>query len=164
MSELYDIKIFRSDEVAFFKCDSGPLQMRVGGKVLEEISIHRAFPFSAPYEHLSVWNGETELGIIHNIEDLDKESQKALKQELHVRYVIPEVTRVLSIKEEPGLWTFNLETDRGKMKLMMRNIHEHLTVLPQNRIIITDMDGKRCEIRSLKSLDLSSRKELSKVI
>ncbi|CAG9620781.1 DUF1854 domain-containing protein [Sutcliffiella rhizosphaerae] len=164
MSETFDITYLPPADIQFFYSDGGMLQLRTNGEVIKSLTLHRTFPFAKPYEYISIWDGDTEIGVIKNIGELDEQSQTALKQELHYRYVIPTVTKVLSIKEEPGLWTFKLETDRGNLKLMMRNIHEHLSVLPSNRIIITDMDGKRCEIRSMKSLDLNSRKELAKVI
>lgn len=164
MSEEYDIAYFDPQEVEFFYENGTTVHFRHRGTVYQNIGIFRTFPFSKPYEYISIWNDETELGVIKSVDQLKDESKAVLRRELHVRYVVPGVKKIRSIKEEPGLWIFELDTDRGPLKLMMRNIHEHLDLLPSNRIIITDMDGKRCEITNIKELDLHSRKELSKVI
>ncbi|TYS60107.1 DUF1854 domain-containing protein [Sutcliffiella horikoshii] len=164
MSGDYDITYFEPQEVEFFYGKGTTMHFRHRGTDYANVGIFRTFPFSKPYEYISIWNEDTELGVIKSVDQLDDESEAVLKRELHVRYVVPEVKRIQSIKEEPGLWIFALDTDRGPLKLMMRNIHEHLDLLPPNRIIITDMDGKRCEITNIKALDLNSRKELSKVI
>ncbi len=164
MSEQYAITYFDPKELQFFYDDGTTIHFEYRDKVYHNVSIFRTFPFSRPYEYISIWDGDTELGVIKSVEQLNAESVTVLKRELHVRYVVPEVKKILSIKEEPGLWIFELDTDRGPLKLIMRNIHEHLDLLPPNRIIITDMDGKRCEITSYKELDMHSRRELSKVI
>lgn len=164
MSGEYDIAYFNPQEVELFYENGTTVHFRHRDTVYQNIGIFRTFPFSKPYEYISIWNEETELGVIKNVDQLEDESKAVLRRELHVRYVVPEVKKIRSIKEEPGLWIFELDTNRGPLKLMMRNIHEHLDLLPSNRIIITDMDGKRCEITSIKELDLHSRKELSKVI
>ncbi|WP_339147735.1 MULTISPECIES: DUF1854 domain-containing protein [unclassified Sutcliffiella] len=164
MSEIFDITYFDPEKVQFFYGEGTTMNFRYMDKVYRNIGIFRTFPFSRPYEYIFIWDGDTELGVVKDVKQLNDESEAALRRELNVRYVVPEVEKIRSIKEEPGLWVFELDTDRGPLKLMMRNIHEHLDLLPPNRIIITDMDGKRCEITSYKELDMHSRKELSKVI
>ncbi|MCM3618878.1 DUF1854 domain-containing protein [Sutcliffiella horikoshii] len=164
MSELFDITYFDPGKIQFSYGTGTTVHFKNMDKVYHNIGIFRTFPFSKPYEYISIWDGDTELGVIKDVDQLEDGSKDVIKRELHVRYVVPEVKKIRSIKEEPGLWIFELDTDRGPLKLMMRNIHEHLDLLPPNRIIITDMDGKRCEITSYKELDMHSRKELSKVI
>lgn len=58
----------------------------------------------------------------------------------------------------------DLETDRGRLNLLLHNIHEHIQYTKYNSIIITDMEGKRCEIRDISKLDKHSLKEWNRVI
>jgi hypothetical protein len=165
MSDLFEITYINPDDTSFTRSTGGMLQMETAGELFTEITIRRTYPMSRPYEYLSVWTkDDKEIGIIRNIEELDDESREALVAELKLRYVIPAVTQILSIKAEPGLWSFQMKTDRGDLQLLMRNIHEHIQLIEVNRLIITDMEGKRCEIKDINSLDAASRKQLSKVI
>ncbi|WP_417899010.1 DUF1854 domain-containing protein [Bacillus haimaensis] len=165
MSDLFEITYINPGVTSFTRSAGGMLQMETSGDLFAEITIRRTYPMSRPYEYLSVWTkDDKEIGIIRNIKELDDESREALVAELKLRYVIPAVTQIISIKAEPGLWTFQVKTDRGDLQLLMRNIHEHIQSIGVNRLIITDMEGKRCEIKDTESLDAASRKQLSKVI
>ncbi|MCA1319661.1 DUF1854 domain-containing protein [Bacillus tianshenii] len=165
MSDLFELTYIDPGVTSFTRSAGGMLRMETDRELFTEITVRRTYPMTRPYEYLSVWTkDDKEIGIIRNIEELDEESREELVTELKLRYIIPAVTRIDSIKEEPGLWTFQVKTDRGDLKLLMRNIHEHIQMIGVNRLIITDMEGKRCEIKDIESLDAASRKHLSKVI
>jgi Domain of unknown function (DUF1854) len=165
VSDPFDIHMLDPNDVSFYRSKGGVLLAEIKGVVYPEITLHQTFPFSKPRHYISIWNkNEHEIGLIRDLEELDQTSKDELKQEIRLRYVIPIVTHVNSIKEEPGLWTFQLETDRGKLQLYMKNIHEHVQSKDAQRIIMTDMDGKRCEIPDVNQLDLHSRRELQKII
>lgn len=165
MSDLFEITYISPKDTHFTRTAGGMLQMETKGEILTEITVRRTYPMSRPYEYLSVWTkDDKEIGIIRDIKELDEVSRAELMVELKLRYVIPIVTQIISIKEEPGLWSFQVKTDRGDQQLLMRNIHEHIQQIGANRLIITDMEGKRCEINDVDALDAPSRKQLSKVI
>lgn len=165
MSDLFEITYISPKCTSFTRSAGGMLQMETEGEVFAEITVRRTYPMSRPYQYLSVWTkDDKEIGIIRDIEELDEESREELVAELKLRYVIPVATQIISIKEEPGLWSFKVKTDRGDLQLLMRNIHEHIQMIGANRLIITDMEGKRCEIKDVDALDAPSRKQLSKVI
>jgi hypothetical protein len=165
VSDPFNINMLDPNKVSFYRNKGGVLLAEISGEVYSEITLHQTFPFSKPKQYLSIWDkSDYEIGVIRDLEELDQTSKDQLKQELRLRYIIPIVTHVISIKEEPGLWTFQLETDRGSLELYMRNIHEHVQSKNAERIIITDMDGKRCEIPNVNLMDLHSRRELQKII
>jgi hypothetical protein len=60
------------------------------------------------------------------------------------------------------LW--ELQTHLGTTKMAMRNLHEHLQYPGGGRIILTDLNGKRCEITEWQALDSHSRKQLKEVL
>lgn len=47
------------------------------------------------------------------------------------------------------MWIWQLETDAGLMRMTMHNLHEHVQLHGANRILLTDMSGRRAEIRDL---------------
>jgi hypothetical protein len=165
MRDSFDITILNPKTVSFTRSQGGLLQAVINKEMYLEIVLHQAFPFSRPAQYISVWTkDDQELGIIQDIEELDYESKNEIEQELRIRYIIPIVTKILSINEESGLWIFQLVTDRGDLKLFMQNIHEHIQLIGTKRMVVTDMDGNRCEIPDIHLLDSHSLKELQKII
>ncbi|PLR99070.1 DUF1854 domain-containing protein [Bacillus sp. T33-2] len=165
MKDPFDIIIFDSKEISFTRSVGGVLSAVIDGAVYPEITLHQAFPFKKPSQFISVWEkNDRELGVIRDTKELDQESKNEIEKELRFRYIIPIVARVQSISEEMGLWIFQLVTDRGDLQLIMQNIHEHIQFIASDRLVITDMDGNRCEIPDIKLLDAHSRRELEKII
>lgn len=165
MTDDFSITLLDCKDVSFVRDHGGLLTAHLRTEQYKEIHLFRTFPYTKPFEYISVrTKDDEELGIIKNINELDRQSELEVIKELRMRYVIPVVTRILSINEEPGLWSIELETDRGNVSLLMRNIHEHMQQTPSGSIIITDMEGRRCEIRDINKLDKHSVRELNKVI
>lgn len=164
MTDPYSITLLNPEDMSLFRERGGLLNAVINNKVHKDIFLFRTFPYSKPYEYISVrGSDEEELGIIRDLKQLDQKSEQEAMKELRLRYLIPVVTYIHSVKEEPGLWTIDLETDRGRLSLMMRNIHEHIQYTGNESILLTDMEGKRCEIREIKKIDKHSLRELNKV-
>src|SRR5690606_22175716 len=107
---------------------------------------------------------DEELGIVRDVAELDEESRRELERELQYRYFLPRVQRVDSVKQKADLWLWELQTHLGPTRMAMRNLHEHMQFAGDGRIILTDMNGRRCEIPDWQTLDAHSRKQLSEVI
>ncbi|SFF08194.1 protein of unknown function [Paenibacillus catalpae] len=165
MSGRYDIRLFKPEEIYFSRGKGGVLQGVVDGKPYEELVIFRTFPFRYASEYISVrTTGGEELGIIRDIAELSAECAAELDKELQFRYFLPKVHRVASVKFKSDLWIWELETHLGETRLTMRNLHEHLQFPGGNRIVLTDMHGKRCEITDWHILDAHSRRQLEDVL
>lgn len=117
----------------------------------------KAFPISISDQYISIrdMKGE-ELGIIKDPKELDKESQKLLDAELKKRYFRPIVRKVKSIRNKMGIVEWELETDRGKKKILTRSIHESIEEIATG-FIIRDLDNNQFEI-CLNKLDPASVK------
>jgi hypothetical protein len=74
------------------------------------------------------------------------------------------VTRVDSVKFKSDLWLWELQTHLGPTRMAMRNLHEHLQYPGGGRVILTDIQGKRCEIPDWQTLDAHSRRQLEEVL
>lgn len=165
MTDPYSITLLNPIDVSFSRDSGGLLNANINNKVHKGILLYRTFPYSKPYEYISIRrNDDEELGIIRDLKQLDQKSEQEAFKELRLRYLIPVVTHIDSVKEEHGLWAINLKTDRGRLSLVMQNIHEHIQYTGNESILITDMEGRRCEIREVKRLDKNSLRELNKMI
>lgn len=161
----YDIYMLQPDRVFFSRGAGGVLQGVIDGVPYEELMVHRTFPFLHLRRYISIRNvkGE-EIGIVRDLDELDEESCRELDRELQFRYFLPRVTRVDSVKDKADLWVWELQTNLGPTRLAMRNLHEHMQFPGGGRIILTDMNGKRCEIADWKALDTHSRKQLNEIV
>jgi hypothetical protein len=161
----YEIRIIEADAAFFIRGPGGVFQGVLDGKTYPELVVYRAFPFLYTTQYISIRDpkGE-ELGIVKDIRDLDEESAKELERELQFRYFLPRVTRVDSVKQKSDLWIWELQTSLGPTRIAMRNLHEFMQFPGGSRIILTDINGKRCEIPDWQALDSHSRMQLTDVI
>lgn len=165
MNDPYEIHILETDHVAFSRGPGGVFQGVIDGTVYDELIVYRAFPFVYTSEYISVRNNkDEEIGIIVDTKQLDGDSRDQIDQELQFRYFLPRVERVDSVKQKNDLWVWHLQTNLGATVINMRNLHEHMQFPGEQRIILTDINGKRCEISDWHALDLHSRKQLKDVI
>src|SRR5512142_717711 len=73
-----------------------------------------AFPFTDRRHWIAFRDGEDHpIGMIRDSQELDAESRACLLSVLERRYFIPRIQRVREAREEFGLLTMDVETDRG---------------------------------------------------
>lgn len=161
----YEIVVLDAGSVSFRRTDGGMLSMESGGTLYPEVLLYRAFPLSRQDEYISVRDREgLEIGIIAGLSELDDISRKEVEKELKLRYLLPQVQQIVSIKQHSGMWVWHLQTSLGPIKLTMRNLHEHVQPIARKRLLLSDMDGNRCEIHDYTALDPQSRKQLMRVL
>lgn len=165
MAGNFDIQMLSKKDILLSRNIGGVIQGIVNGKRYEELIVYRIFPFQYELAYISIRNAQDEeLGVVREISDLDRESAAILKEELQLRYFLPKVTRIDSVKNKSGLWLWELQTHLGPTRMVMRNLHEHIIYPGEGWIILTDMNGKRCEIKNWRELDSHSRKQLHEII
>lgn len=121
------------------------------------VAVARAFPVSDPNRYVGFLDGEgKEIGLIRDPSQLDPDSRKALEEELELHYFVPVVRQVVSVKEEFGAVYWDVETDRGRREIVVRNLKDNLQELPGSRVIITDVDENRFEFPDINRLDGAS--------
>jgi hypothetical protein len=121
------------------------------------IGVHRAFPVSNPDRYIGLLDGAgKDIGLIGDPSHLDRESRELLDEELELRYFVPVVKRVVSVKEEFGSVYWSVETNRGQADFVVRNPKDSTQELSGNRVILTDVDGNRFEFPDITKLDRAS--------
>jgi hypothetical protein len=121
------------------------------------VQVARAFPLSDTDHLIALLDGNgRDVGMIQDPSLMDEESQRTIDEDLAIRYFLPVVESILSVKEEFGTVYWKLQTDRGVHDAVARHLRENLMELPGGRVIITDVEGNRFEFPDIAALDARS--------
>jgi hypothetical protein len=123
-----------------------------------EVSVVRLFPLSQLEKWLAVVDHEDkEIGMLEDLHGLSRDAVALVRQELNLRYLVPQITRVLDCKSHFDLVEWVVETNRGAKTFLTRNLRENVkTPLPE-RLCFTDVEGNRYDVPDLSALDPVSR-------
>ena len=136
-----------------------------GDRSWREVRVARAFPFSDPDRYIGLRDGDDkDIGILTTLHDLDADSRAIVEGELEKRYFTPRIERVLTVKEEFGVVTWEVETDRGPRRFLVRNLRDSTFPLGKNRLMMTDTDGNRYEFPDVGAVGTKAMTVLSKVL
>lgn len=127
------------------------------------IHLHRAFPFDAPDEFISVMSRDgAEYGTIRNLSDFagEPEMEAALREELERKYLVRTITRIRSLKEKLGFSYWDVDTDHGRFSFTMQDTYRNLIHNTENGVILTDVDGNRYAIADVLELDPKSYRKI----
>ncbi|MFS0839819.1 DUF1854 domain-containing protein [Paenibacillus sp. 1P03SA] len=162
--ESFDIFLLQADKCRIERTEGGLLSLACAGRVHEEILVFRTFPFTEPDRYISIRTKEgEEIGIIAEMEQLDDASRRELEQELHVRYLLPRIEAIRSIKQNISGWQWDIVTQFGPERLSLPNLHDHVFRQGEDRLLLVDTGDRRLEVASIKGLDPASFKQLRKV-
>ncbi|MCW4021489.1 MAG: DUF1854 domain-containing protein [Candidatus Bathyarchaeota archaeon] len=150
-------RILEPNIMRIFKDESGDLQLRIKDETEHRIQkILRVFPITMPWNYIVFKDAEDkEIGVLRNVNELDSESARVLKEELEKVYFIPRITKIYDIKEEFGVLVWKTETDKGPRRFDVINRRE-VKKISRDRILIKDGDGNLYDIPDFKKLDQRS--------
>jgi hypothetical protein len=124
-----------------------------------------AFPFTDRRHWIGFRDADDHaIGMIRDSHDLDRDSRSALIRNLERRYFIPQILRVYRAREEFGLLTLDVETDRGPIVFTVTNPRENIHWIGPTRILFVDAEENRYEVRDHDELDPRSQSLLANVI
>lgn len=154
-------KVFPPREARFWRDSWQNLYMDVNSETLGPLKVKRAFPLTAPKEIIVVEELDgTFLGIIKWYEKMDAESARILEAELEQEFFLPRILKIYDIKDQLGLLTWWVETDRGPRQFEVRNRRRDIRWFSDTHIVIQDADGNKYEITDLSRLDVASRQKV----
>ncbi len=132
------------------------------GTVYENLEPRMLFPFTKTTEYVSLLEeGEKEIALIRDLNDLDKASRFAIDECFREYYMIPKIIKVIDCYDRFGTLKWTVETDRGEISFRIRNRHSDIKHLyGTNRIIIRDSNDNRYEISDYTKLDARSARLL----
>ena len=167
LEEKIKMRWLKQEDCLFTRTSGGFVRLEFRGTVHHRVAVHRCFPFSAPDEYISIRqsdeNGQ-EIGLILRLGDWDQDTQAMLREQLELRYFSPRITRIRHIKEEYGYAYWDVGTDRGDCRFVVRMGSGTVNPIGNGRYMITDIDGNRFEIPNLQALSPQEMKKLDMFI
>lgn len=129
----------------------------------DRIFLHRAFPFDAPEEYISVLDKDgRELGMIRSLQEFmqDEEAYDVLCTELERKYLVRTILKIRSLKEKLGFSYWDVDTDRGRFSFTMQDTYRNLIHTSENGIVLSDVDGNRYQVPDVLALDPKSYRKI----
>lgn len=129
------------------------------GRRFDGVEPRRLFPVSRADKYITLLDEEgVEVAEIRDMSDLLPEAREIVARSLDDFYLVPTITRILSISEKADILRWTVETDRGIHSFDVRNRYHDVKVYPDGRVRIRDSDDNRYTIKDYKELDAHSRK------
>ncbi len=159
-----DVRLLDPAEISLQKVGDS-LNLTLGDRSYIQVEARRAFPLTRKNEYVTFFDmDENEIGMIRDVRVLPIEVRQLLEAELEQRYFTARIRRVISCKEEFGIFKLDVDTDKGRREFHLRNLRDNVLRLPRNRTILTDVHGNRFEIRDVSRLDARSLSNIAKII
>lgn len=164
--EMVQMNTLNKDNASFAKTSGGDLSLTFQTVQYENVQLIETFPFTEPYSFISVrhpQNKNKEIGLIENLDnDFDASTVKIIKEHLDLRYHMPQIEKILQVKESGGYTHFTVMTNYGETQFSLRSNGTYITPLTDTRLIIQDLENNRFEIpdkmklsaKDLKTLDV----------
>ena len=148
------------DKISIHENNLVTLAMK-SGEVYEGLEPRRLFPVSRLDTYITLLDKEgVEVAIIRSLSDLNKESFEAVNYSLNDYYLVPHITKIISITEKYGTLHWSVETDRGYKEFDIRNRHHDVKAYSNGRVRVRDSDDNRYVIEDYRALDSHSRNQL----
>ena len=156
------------EEVRVFRGPSGRVYATIGNEVTVIMArFVRVCPLTEPDHYLSILGsgpGAKEFGLLRDWRRLDPGSRQIVEAELQRRYLHPTVERILSVRDYSGFAVCVLQTNRGVRQIVLRDARDGATYLGSSRVLLTDVEGNRYDIKDIAGLDARSRSLLDRVL
>ncbi len=134
------------------------------GLVHEGVTPVRAFPVQAPQEFVALVSTEgKELLWIDRLADVPEDVRILINEEIASREVMPVIQQLLSVSTYSTPSTWDVVTDRGPTKLILKG-EEDIRRLGAATLIITDSHGLRFYVSDMLALDKHSRRLLDRFL
>ena len=164
----FAVRVLDPHTVHLFRTSPSDTTVRAtveGDRSWREVRVARAFPLSDPDKYLGLRDGnDKDIGILETLHGLDAGSRAVIDEELKRRYFTPQITQVVTVSEEFGVVTWDVETTKGPRRFLVRNMKDNSYPLGPNRVMMTDSDGNRYEIPDARALGPKAAAILSKIM
>jgi len=145
--------------------ESGRLVLTLpNGQVHVGVVPVRAFPMHAPEQFLAFMSTEgKEVVWVDDLTRLPQETLALIAEEIASREMMPVIQRILSVSTLSTPSTWEIMTDRGATKLILKG-EEDIRRLSGSTLMITDSHGLRFMLPDMQALDKNSRRILDRFL
>ncbi len=161
--ELLEMRMITADNAVFSRTEGGFLSLRFRDREYKRVGVYLTFPLTNPEEYISIREADEkakEIGMVEAIDKLDPKQQEMLREQIRLRYFMPEIKKVMEVKEEYGYAYWYVETTFGICRFTTHMSNDAVATLGESRLLVTDIDGNRYEIPDFYALTVQERKRL----
>lgn len=161
--EVLQMRFLTSENAVFTRTEGGFLALKTGEKEYERVGVYLTFPLTNPDEFISIREADEkakEIGMIQSINDLGKDEQEMIREQVRLRYFMPVIRKVMDVKDEYGYAYWHVVTDYGACRFTTHMGGDAVVNLGEARYQVTDIDGNRYEIPDFYALTVLERKKL----
>lgn len=161
-----DLGIFDVADVNFYDAEGGFVGLRHKGQDYKHVVLRRIMPIEHPHEYISVADHENkEIGILRDVAALPDAQRSIIERELDNRYYSPQVLEVISVKDKLGYvyMEMKLKNKQGRVydkSCAIKDVSRNIRTLPNEMVLIFDVDGNRYTIPAVRELSKASMKKL----
>lgn len=153
LSQSVNIQYCTKDNTTFRRMSGKLLSITIDGETHDHVFLHCSFPHTDKRQYVSVRTADNEeIGMIRSIDDFPAEVVALLEEQIQIRYFVPEITRVVNIREEFGYSYWDTETTAGLCRFTVRSGGNHLKLVGEEKLLVIDVDGNRFIINHLDQL------------
>lgn len=161
--ELLEMRMITADNAVFSRTEGGFLSLKFRDREYKRVGVYLTFPLTNPEEYISIREADEkakEIGMVEAIDKLDPKQQEMLREQIRLRYFMPEIKKVMEVKEEYGYAYWYVETTFGICRFTTHMSNDAVATLGESRLLVTDIDGNRYEIPDFYALTVQERKRL----
>ena len=161
--ELLTLRFIDGSNAKFAATEGGFVSLEFDGKTYKRIGVYLTFPLSDPESFISIREADEkakEIGVIKKLSDIAKDQAELIREQIKLRYFMPEITKVIDVKDEYGYAYWNVITSFGACRFTTGMGGDSVVSLSDARILITDIDGNRYEIRDFNAMTPAEKKKL----
>ncbi|MBQ7638246.1 MAG: DUF1854 domain-containing protein [Clostridia bacterium] len=125
----------------------------------------RLFPKSGGNKYVTLLDGEgNDVAIIRDTANLLPGSKEAVENALEEYYMIPKITKFISMVDTFQIWMWTAETDHGVLTFEVKGHISTVKPLYDGRVMITDTSDNRYEIPDYRKMDKRSVKMIETML
>lgn len=161
--DLLQMRFLNGQNAVFSRTGGGFVALSFGDKKYERVGVYLTFPLTDPEAFISIREADEkarEVGIIEKLEDLPKDQQEMIREQIRLRYFMPVITKILDIKDEYGYAYWHVMTSFGACRFTTQMSGDAVISLSDVRLLVTDIDGNRYEIPDFSKMGIGEKKKL----
>lgn len=92
-AELLEMHFLTGDNALFYRTDGGFVGLKTEEKEYARVGVYLTFPLTNPEEFISIRESDEkakEIGIVEKISNLPKDQQEMLREQIKLRYFMPD--------------------------------------------------------------------------
>lgn len=161
--EVLQMRLLTAENAVFARTEGGFLSLKFGETTYDRVGVYLTFPLTNPNEYISIREADEkakEIGMIRSLNDMPKDVQDMISEQVRLRYFMPVIRKIMNIKDEYGYAYWHVQTDFGTCRFTTHMGGDAVVSLEGARYQITDIDGNRYDLPDLYALTTMECKKL----